>query len=188
MKNQGCDIGLIGLGVMGRKLVLNMADQGFSVAVYNRTIEKTQVFIKNEVGGRDIRAGYALSEFVGLLQKPRAIVMLVKAGPPVDAVIESLLPHLEHGDLLIDGGNSHFPDTNRRTKSLAEKGFLYMGMGISGGEYGARHGPSMMPGGPKKAYERVRPILEAAAAQGKRRAVCDLPWARLGGTLREDGP
>jgi len=158
MKNQGCHIGLIGLGVMGRNLVLNMADQAFSVAIYNRTIEKTQVFIKNEVGGRESRAGYALSEFVGLFQKPRAIVMLVKAGPPVDTVIESLLPHLEPRDLVIDEGNSHFPDTNRRTKSLAEKGSLYMGMGISVGEYGARHGPSMMPGGLKEADERVRPI------------------------------
>jgi 6-phosphogluconate dehydrogenase len=165
MKNQGCDIGLIGLGVMSRNLVLNMADQGFSVAVYNRTIEKTQAFIKNEARERDIRGGYNLKEFISLLRKPRAIVMLVKAGPSVDAVIENLLPHLEHGDLLIDGGNSHFPDTNRRTKSLAEKGFFYLGMGISGGEYGARHGPSMMPGGPKEAYERVRHILEATAAK-----------------------
>jgi 6-phosphogluconate dehydrogenase len=165
MKNQGCDIGLIGLGVMGRNLVLNMADQGVSVAVYNRTIEKTQAFIKNEAGKRDIRAGYTLAEFVGLLRKPRPIVMLVKAGPPVDAVIEELLSYLEPGDLLIDGGNSHFRDTNRRSKSLAERGFLYMGMGISGGEYGARHGPSMMPGGSKEAYERVLSILKATAAK-----------------------
>jgi 6-phosphogluconate dehydrogenase len=165
MKNQGCDIGLIGLGVMGRNLVLNIADQGFSVAVYNRTIEKTQAFIKNEARERDIRGGYNLKEFTSLLRKPRAIVMLVKAGPSVDAVIEELLSYLEPGDLLIDGGNSHFPDTNRRTKSLAEKGFFYLGMGISGGEYGARHGPSMMPGGPKEAYERVRPIFEAIAAK-----------------------
>jgi 6-phosphogluconate dehydrogenase len=165
MKNQGCDIGLIGLGVMGRNLVLNIADKGFSVAVYNRTIEKTQAFIKNEAKERDIRGGYNLKEFTSLLRKPRAIVMLVKAGPSVDAVIDNLLPHLEPGDLLIDGGNSHFSDTNRRSKSLAEKGLLYLGMGISGGEYGARHGPSMMPGGPKEAYERVWYILEATAAK-----------------------
>jgi 6-phosphogluconate dehydrogenase len=165
MKKQGSDIGLIGLGVMGKNLVLNMADHGYSVAVFNRTTQKTREFIEKEIGGRDIRGGFSLREFISLLRKPRAILMLVKAGPPVDAVIEELLPFLEKGDLLIDGGNSHFPDTNRRGKSLAEKGFLYMGMGISGGEFGARHGPSMMPGGPKEAYERVRPILEGAAAE-----------------------
>jgi 6-phosphogluconate dehydrogenase len=165
MTNGGCEIGLFGLAVMGRNLVLNMADHGFSVAVYNRTTEKTREFIEKEVGGRRIQGGYHLKEFTGLLSKPRAIVLLVKAGPPVDAVIEELLPYLEQGDLIIDGGNSHFPDTNRRCKSLAEKGFLYMGMGISGGEYGARHGPSMMPGGPREAYERVQPILKAAAAK-----------------------
>jgi 6-phosphogluconate dehydrogenase len=165
MTNHQCEIGLVGLAVMGRNLVLNMADHGFSVAVYNRTTEKTREFIEGEVGGRNIRAGYTLQEFVDLLRKPRAILLLVKAGSPVDAVIEELLAYLEPGDLIIDGGNSHFTDTDRRTKSLAEKGFLYMGMGISGGEYGARHGPSMMPGGPKEAYERVRLILEATAAK-----------------------
>jgi 6-phosphogluconate dehydrogenase len=165
MKNQGCDIGLIGLGVMGRNLVLNMADQGFLVAVYNRTTGKTREFIEKEIGSRDIRGGYNLKEFTSLLRKPRAILLLVKAGPPVDAVIEELLSYLEPGDLLIDGGNSYFRDTNRRSKSLAEKGFLYLGMGISGGEYGARHGPSMMPGGSKEAYERVLSILEATAAK-----------------------
>jgi 6-phosphogluconate dehydrogenase len=164
MKNKACDIGLIGLGVMGRNLVLNMADKGFSVGVYNRTAGKTREFIEKEIGGRDIRGGYDLEEFAGLLRKPRAILLLVKAGPPVDAVIEELLPYLDPGDLLIDGGNSYFPDTDRRSKSLAEKGFLYLGMGVSGGEYGARHGPSMMPGGSKKAYERVLSILEATAA------------------------
>ena len=165
MKNQGCDIGLIGLGVMGRNLVLNMADQGFLVAVYNRTTGKTREFIEKEIGSRDIRGGYNLKEFTSLLRKPRAILLLVKAGPPVDAVIEELLSYLEPGDLLIDGGNSCFRDTNRRSKSLAEKGFLYLGMGISGGEYGARRGPSMMPGGSKEAYERVLSILEATAAK-----------------------
>jgi 6-phosphogluconate dehydrogenase len=165
MTNGGCEIGLVGLAVMGRNLVLNMADHGFSIAVYNRTTEKTREFVKKEVGGRKIQGGYHLKEFTGLLRKPRAIVLLVKAGPPVDAVIEELLPYIEQGDLIIDGGNSHFRDTNRRYKPLAGKGLLYMGMGISGGEYGARHGPSMMPGGTKEAYERVRPILEAAAAK-----------------------
>jgi 6-phosphogluconate dehydrogenase len=165
MINDKCDIGLVGLGVMGKNLVLNMADHGFSIAVYNRTIEKTREFVEKEIGSRDIRGGFTLQEFINLLRKPRAILILVKAGPPVDAVIEELRPYLERGDLIIDGGNSHFRDTDRRGKSLAEKGFLYMGMGISGGEDGARHGPSMMPGGPKEAYERMRPILEAAAAK-----------------------
>jgi 6-phosphogluconate dehydrogenase len=165
MRERGCEIGLFGLGVMGRNLALNMADHGFSVAVYNRTAEKTRAFIENECGSRDVRAAYTHAEFIGSLRKPRAIVMLVKAGAPVDAVIKGLVPHLEPGDLLIDGGNSHFPDTNRRGKVLAEKGLLYLGTGISGGEYGARYGPSMMPGGPEKAYERVRAIFEAAAAK-----------------------
>ena len=165
MNNQGCDIGLIGLGVMGRNLVLNMADQGLAVAVYNRTAETTRGFVEKEIGSRDIRGAYKLKEFAGLLRKPRAILLLVKAGPPVDEVIEDLLSYLEPGDVIIDGGNSHFRDTNRRVKTLAEKGFLYMGMGISGGEYGARHGPSMMPGGPKEAYERVQPLFEAVAAK-----------------------
>jgi 6-phosphogluconate dehydrogenase len=165
MKEARQDIGLIGLGVMGQNLVLNMADHGFSVAVYNRTAEKTRTFMEKEVGDRKIRAGYDLGEFIDLLHKPRAVLILVQAGSPVDAVIEELLPVLETGDLIIDGGNSYFRDTDRRSKSLGEKGFHYMGMGVSGGESGARHGPSMMPGGPKAAYERVQPILEASAAK-----------------------
>ncbi|NWG02803.1 MAG: NADP-dependent phosphogluconate dehydrogenase [Syntrophaceae bacterium] len=159
-----CDIGLIGLGVMGRNLALNMADHGFSVGVYNRTAEKTREFIEKEAGERKIRSAYTLQEFISLLKKPRAILIMVEAGAPVDDVIEGIFPLLEVGDLVIDGGNSHFSDTNRRGKSLAEKGLFYMGMGISGGEYGARHGPSMMPGGQKEAFERVRPILEAVSA------------------------
>jgi 6-phosphogluconate dehydrogenase len=167
MGNQGCEIGLIGLGTMGRNFALNIADHGFSVAVYNRTAARTREFMEKEVGRRDIRAGYELKEFVGLLRQPRAIIMLVVAGPPVDELIDGLLPYLEPGDLLIDSGNSHFIDTERRSKPLAEKGLLYMGLGISGGEYGARYGPSLMPGGPPEAYARVRPILEAVAAQVK---------------------
>ena len=160
-----CELGLIGLGVMGKNLVLNIASHGFSVAVYNRTAEKTREFMEHEAKGQKVFAGYTMEEFVGLLNQPRAVLVLVNAGAPVDAVIEEILPFLEAGDLMIDGGNSHYSDTNRRGKSLAEKGLFYMGMGISGGEYGARHGPSMMPGGPKEAYERLRPILEAAAAK-----------------------
>ncbi|MHB8068677.1 MAG: NADP-dependent phosphogluconate dehydrogenase [Desulfobaccales bacterium] len=165
MGNQDCHIGLVGLGTMGRNLVLNMADHGFAVAVYNRTGEKTREFMEKEVAGRNIQPGYTLAEFAGHLQVPRAIIILVAAGPPVDAVVDELLPFLSPGDLLIDGGNSYFKDTNRRGQTLAAKGLLYLGLGISGGETGARYGPSLMPGGPLQAYERVRPILEAAAAK-----------------------
>jgi 6-phosphogluconate dehydrogenase len=164
MSNQGCDIGLIGLGTMGRNFVLNMADHGFTVAAFNRTTEKTREFMDNEVGARPIRAGYDLQEFVGLLRPPRAFILLVAAGDPVDAVIRELLPLLDPGDLIIDGGNSHFTDTNRRGRFLAGKKLNFMGMGISGGEAGARYGPSLMPGGSRETYDRVGPILEAAAA------------------------
>jgi 6-phosphogluconate dehydrogenase len=150
---------------MGRNLVLNMADHAFSVAVYNRTAEKTREFIEKEVGDRDIRPGYAIPEFIDLLHKPRAIIILVSAGPPVDLVIRELLPYLDPGDLIIDGGNSHFIDTNRRAKALARKGLLFVGLGISGGEVGARYGPSLMPGGPRKGYDRVQPVLGAMAAK-----------------------
>jgi 6-phosphogluconate dehydrogenase len=162
---QGCDIGLIGLGVMGQNLVLNMADQGFTVAAYDRKAEKIRKFKDEKIGRRDIQAGNDLEEFIGRLRRPRAVIMLVPAGAPVDEVIGKLQPLVEEGDLLIDGGNSHFSDTDRRGKAQAEKGLLYLGMGISGGEYGARHGPSMMPGGPRKGYERVKAILEKAAAK-----------------------
>jgi len=163
--NGECAIGLAGLGTMGRNLVLNMADHGFAVAVYNRTGEKTREFMDQEVGGRNIHPGYTLAEFAAHLQVPRAIIILVAAGPPVDAVIDELLPFLAPGDLLIDGGNSFFKDTDRRSRTLAAKGILFLGLGISGGETGARYGPSLMPGGPPEAYARVRPILEAVAAQ-----------------------
>ena len=167
MSNQGCDIGLIGLGTMGRNFVLNMADHGFAVAVYNRTTEKTKDFMENEVGTRTIKPGYDLHEFVGLLRRPRALILLVAAGGPVDAVLRELLPRLAPGDLIIDGGNSHFTDTNRRGKILSGKQLNFMGMGISGGEAGARYGPSLMPGGSREMYDRVAPILEAAAAHVK---------------------
>jgi 6-phosphogluconate dehydrogenase len=165
MAEQICEIGLVGLGVMGKNLVLNMADRGFSVAVFNRTTEKTRRFIAEEVGDRKILPGYSLAEFVGLLRKPRAIVSMVPAGQPVDEVIDELVPHLDPGDLIIDGGNSHFRDTDRRSRRLSEERFLFMGMGVSGGEEGARHGPSVMPGGSQEGYDRVKAILEAAAAK-----------------------
>jgi 6-phosphogluconate dehydrogenase len=165
MAKSECDIGVVGLGTMGRNLALNLADHGFAVAVYNRTVEKTREFMDQEAGGRPIRPGFELQEFVGLLQNPRAVLLMVPAGGAVDAVIKELLPFLGPGDLLIDGGNSHFTDTNRRGRILAGKKLWFMGLGVSGGEAGARYGPSLMPGGPRPAYDRVGPMLEAAAAQ-----------------------
>ena len=160
-----CDIGLIGLGTMGRNLAQNIADHGFAVAVYNRTPEKTRQFMAGEAVGGMIQAGYDLPAFIGLLKKPRVILLLVAAGPPVDTMIAELRPHLEPGDLIIDAGNSFFGDTDRRGHELADVGLLFLGLGVSGGEAGARFGPSLMPGGPPAAYERVRPILEAVAAK-----------------------
>jgi 6-phosphogluconate dehydrogenase len=166
MNENNSEMGMVGLGVMGRNLLLNIADHGFSVAGYDKDSKKVDE-LKNEMGKRDIRAFANLEEFVKALKKPRSIMMLVPAGPSVDSVIHDLLPHLEPGDLIIDGGNSHFTDTNLRAKTLQEKDIAYLGVGISGGESGARHGPSMMPGGTPKVYERVKPIFEAAAAKVK---------------------
>jgi 6-phosphogluconate dehydrogenase len=157
------DIGMVGLGVMGRNLVLNMADHGYSVAGFDKDESKVQA-LQAEAGDRDVRGARTMEEFIGLLRTPRAVMMLVPAGPPVDSVIRDGLVYLEKGDLIIDGGNSHFPDTDLRARALADKGIHYLGVGISGGESGARHGPSMMPGGPEEAYDRVRPIFEASAA------------------------
>jgi 6-phosphogluconate dehydrogenase len=157
-------IGMVGLGVMGRNLVLNMADRGFSVAGYDKDAAKVQA-LRKESAERKICGAANVSVFVALLRKPRAIMMLVPAGAPVDSVIKDLLPHLEKDDLIIDAGNSYFKDTDLRASNLAAKGIQFLGVGVSGGEEGARHGPSIMPGGPKEAYERVRPVFEAAAAQ-----------------------
>ena len=165
MAEQEYEIGLIGLGEMGRNLALNMADHGFSVAVYNRTPSKTQEFMAKEVGEQTIKPGYSLVEFITLLRRPRAVLMMISAGRAVDDMIQELLPLLEADDLIIDGGNSLFSDTDRREKALAEKGLLYLGLGISGGGLGARYGPSLMPDSIPQAYERVRPILEAIAAK-----------------------
>jgi 6-phosphogluconate dehydrogenase len=161
--NQTYEIGMVGLGVMGRNLVLNFADHGYSVAGYDQDESKVEA-LEREAEDREVYGAKTMEDFIGSLRIPRAVMMLVPAGPPVDSVIHDLLPHLEEGDLIIDGGNSHYPDTELRAKTMAEKGFRYLGIGISGGASGARHGPSMMPGGPEEAYERVRPILEAAAA------------------------
>ncbi len=163
MDTQKYEIGMVGLGVMGRNLLLNMADHGYSVAGYDRDAAKVDT-LRAEAKTRDIQGASSVSDFVGLLRKPRAVMMLVPAGQAVDAVIRDLLPYLDQGDLVIDAGNSLFTDTDLRQKGLSERGIHFMGMGVSGGEAGARHGPSMMPGGDKDAYARVQPILEATAA------------------------
>jgi len=159
------DFGLIGLAVMGQNLALNVESKGFSVAVYNRTTARTQEFMAGPAKGKNIIGAESLEDFVAALSRPRKIMLMVKAGQPVDDFIEQLLPHLDKGDLIIDGGNSHFPDTVRRNKALAEKGFLYIGTGVSGGEEGALLGPSIMPGGQREAYDLVEPILTKIAAQ-----------------------
>ncbi len=165
MADQGCDLGLVGLGVMGRHFALNVADHGFSVAGYDLDADTTKKLTEEKSAGHDVRVGSDLKEFVGLLRRPRAVMLLVPAGQPVDAVIKDLVPLLDMGDLIIDSGNSRFVDTDRRSKALAEKDLLFVGMGMSGGASGARHGPSLMPGGPQDGYERVRSMLEAASAQ-----------------------
>src|SRR5579885_118306 len=159
-----CELGMVGLGVMGRNLVLNMADHWHSAAGYDQDALKVEL-LKKEAEHRDICGAANLPEFIGLLRVPRILMMLVPAGPPVDAVIRDLLPHLQRGDLVIDGGNSHFTDLDVRAQALAERGIQFLGVGISGGEHVARHGPSLMPGGPPEAYERARPIFEAIAAR-----------------------
>jgi 6-phosphogluconate dehydrogenase len=159
------DIGLIGLAVMGQNLVLNMNDHGFTVAVYNRTVEKVDNFLANEAQGTKVMGFHTLEEMVRVLKRPRRVMIMVKAGWPVDAIIEQLIPLLEPGDIIIDGGNSHYPDSTRRTKELAQKGILFIGTGVSGGEEGARYGPSIMPGGSSEAWPFVKPIFQAIAAK-----------------------
>ncbi len=159
------DIGLIGLAVMGENLVMNMESKGFTVAVYNRTTEKVKNFVEGRAAGKNIIGAYSIEELVENLAKPRKIMMMVKAGAAVDQLIDQLIPHLEEGDILIDGGNSHFPDTIRRTAYVESKGLLYIGTGVSGGEEGALKGPSMMPGGSPAAWPWVKPIFQAVCAK-----------------------
>jgi 6-phosphogluconate dehydrogenase len=165
MQKESCDIGLIGLAVMGQNLVLNMNDHGYRVAVFNRTVSKVDDFIHNEAAGTQVVGTHSIEELVGALKKPRRVMLMVKAGSTIDEMIGSLLPHLDKGDILIDGGNSHYPDTNRRTRALAEKGILFIGTGVSGGEEGARFGPSIMPGGNPAAWPHVKEIFQAIAAK-----------------------
>ena len=164
MSQQQYIIGMVGLGVMGRSMVLNIADHGFAVAGYDKDPARVAQ-LRREAGDLPVKGVDEIVDFISSLKKPRAVMMLVPAGPIVDSVIQDLLPHLEQGDLVIDAGNSHFTDTDLRQKTLEEKELHFFGMGVSGGEYGARHGPSMMPGGPKQAYSVVRSVLEACAAQ-----------------------
>ena len=159
------DIGLIGLAVMGENLVLNMERNGFCAAVYNRTVEKVDNFISGRGAGKKFIGCHSLEELCANLKSPRRIMMMVKAGKAVDDLIEQLIPHLDKGDILIDGGNSYFPDTIRRTKYLAEKGFNFIGTGVSGGEEGALLGPSLMPGGSPEAWPAVKPIFQAISAK-----------------------
>ena len=159
------DIGLIGLAVMGENLVLNMESKGFTVACFNRTVSKVDDFIGDRAKGKNIIGTHTIEEFCAALERPRKIMLMVKAGAAVDAFIDMVLPHLEDGDIIIDGGNSHFPDTIRRTEYVESKGKLYIGTGVSGGEEGALLGPSIMPGGSTKAWESVKPIFQKIAAQ-----------------------
>jgi 6-phosphogluconate dehydrogenase len=165
MPKETCDIGLIGLAVMGQNLVLNMNDHGYRVAVFNRTVSKVDDFLKNEAAGTQVVGAHSIQELVDCVKKPRRAMLMVKAGETVDHMIDALVPFLEPGDIIIDGGNSLYTDTNRRTKALAEKGILFIGAGVSGGEEGARHGPSIMPGGNPAAWPHVKEIFQAIAAK-----------------------
>lgn len=175
-----CDIGLIGLAVMGQNLVLNMNDKGFKVAVYNRTTSKVTEFIEGPAKGTSIEGFTSFKDFFASLKRPRKVMMMVKAGSAVDALIEECLPYLEKGDIIIDGGNSLFTDSERRVAYLEKKGILFVGAGISGGEEGARHGPSIMPGGQEAAWSHVQPIFQAIAAKVSGGVCCD--WVGPGGS------
>ena len=159
------DIGLIGLAVMGQNLILNMDDHAFTVAAFNRTVSRVDEFIKGNAKGTNVIGTHSIEELVSVLKRPRRVMLMVKAGQPVDDFIEKLIPHLEEGDIIIDGGNSNYRDTMRRTEYAESKGLLYIGTGVSGGEEGARHGPSLMPGGSPQAWPHVKSILQSIAAK-----------------------
>jgi 6-phosphogluconate dehydrogenase len=174
------DIGLIGLAVMGQNLVLNMNDHGYTVVVHNRTTSKVDDFLANEAAGTKIQGAWSIAELVAKLKRPRRIMLLVKAGKPVDDFIAQITPHLEPGDIIIDGGNSLFEDTNRRQRELEAQGFLYIGTGVSGGEEGARRGPSIMPGGSPAAWPHVKEIFQAISAKVDDGSPC-CDWVGEGG-------
>merc|ERR1711977_554775 len=168
------DFGLIGLAVMGQNLILNMADHGFTVVAFNRTVSKVDRFLENEAKGKSIIGAHSIKEFVQKLKKPRRMMLLVQAGKAVDQFIETLITEggVEQGDIIIDGGNSHYPDSNRRTKYLAEKGIRFIGTGVSGGEEGARYGPSIMPGGNEEAWPYVKDVLQSISAKSDGEPCC----------------
>jgi 6-phosphogluconate dehydrogenase len=177
-----CDIGLIGLAVMGQNLILNMADRGFTVAAYNRTNSKVDDFLAGSAQGKSIVGCHSLEEFVKSLKKPRRVMLMVKAGKPVGQTIAQLVPLLDPGDIIIDGGNSYYLDTEQQIKDLEQKSILYMGTGVSGGEEGARFGPSIMPGGSKDAWPHVKPIFQAIAAKvGPNNDIPCCEWVGSGG-------
>src|SRR5438094_5579578 len=172
MTEPTAEIGLIGLAVMGENLVLNMESHGYTVAVYNRTLARVDDFLAGRAKGKRIVGCHSVKELVAVLKRPRKVMMMVKAGPAVDQVIEEVAPLLEPGDVLIDGGNTHYPDTTRRTKALAARGLLFIGTGVSGGEEGALLGPSIMPGGNPAAWPHVKPIFQAIAAKAPDGSPC----------------
>jgi len=174
------DIGLIGLAVMGQNLVLNMSDHGFAVAVFNRSTDKVDAFLAGSAAGRSISGHHSIEALVAQLKKPRRVMLMVRAGAAVDDTIAALLPHLEPGDIVIDGGNSHYPDSNRRYDALRAQGIHFIGAGVSGGEEGARFGPSIMPGGDEHAWPAVQPIFQAIAARVDDQPCCD--WIGPGGS------
>ena len=177
---QKADIGLIGLAVMGENLVLNMESKGFTVACYNRTTSKVDDFLAGRGKGKNFLGAHSIQELVGQLKTPRKVMLMVKAGAPVDEFIEQLIPHLQAGDIIIDGGNSHFPDTTRRTKYVESKGLLYIGTGVSGGEEGALLGPSIMPGGSPAAWPHVKSIFQKICAKTDKGEPC-CEWVGQGG-------
>ncbi len=174
------DIGVVGLAVMGENLILNMASKGFTVSAFNRTVSKVTDFVEGRAKGQSIVGAYDLPQLVSQLSKPRKVMLMVKAGPAVDSFIEALIPLLEPGDIIIDGGNTHYPDTVRREKTLREKGLYFIGTGVSGGEEGALTGPSIMPGGSPEAWEAVKPIFQGIAARVADGTPC-CDWVGSGG-------
>ena len=180
MADATCDIGLIGLAVMGQNLVLNMNDHGFKVCVFNRTTSKVDEFLAQEAKGTQVEGSWSIQELCSKLKRPRRVMIMVKAGSVVDSTIEQILPYLEPGDIVIDGGNSLYTDSERRTKELKAKGIHYIGTGVSGGEEGARFGPSIMPGGDPEAWPAVKPIFQAIAAKVEDGTPC-CDWVGEGG-------
>lgn len=180
MSEQVADIGLVGLAVMGQNLVLNMNDHGYKVAVFNRTVAKVDAFLQGAAKGTEVIGAHSLEAFIKSLKRPRKVMFMIRAGSSVDAMIEECLPFLEKGDIIIDGGNSHFPDSQRRYEMLKSKGIHFLGAGISGGEEGARHGPSIMPGGSMEAWKEMKPLLQAIAAKSDDGEPC-CDWVGEGG-------